>query len=131
MKSSPTSPVKWSFPTPDSLYSHIRTGREIPEAGPQENIIKKQTTTLTEILDHHLEKGQVIDLLSIDTEGHDLAVLKSLDLGKYKPGFIVIEDLGLLQNGIPDKEIPAYLDHWKYKLVSQDAQNLYFKVQAQ
>jgi FkbM family methyltransferase len=117
--------------TPDSLYSHIRTGEEISDAGSREKILKKQTKTLTAILDRYLEQGQVIDLLSIDTEGHDLAVLKSLDLVKYKPGFIVIEDLGLMQNEIPDKEIMAYMEQWKYNLVSRDVQNLYFKAQAQ
>lgn len=117
--------------TPDSLYSHIRTGRETPDTGSREKILKKRTATLTEILDHYIKRSQVIDLLSIDTEGHDLEVLKSLDLEKYKPEFIVIEDLGLLRNGIPDKEILAYLKEWKYKLVSRDAQNLYFKVNDQ
>ena len=112
--------------TPDSLYSHIRTGRETPDAGSRERILKKRTTTLTEILDHYLEKGQVIDLLSIDTEGHDLAVINSLNLEKYRPSFIVLEDLGLIQHGEADEKIVASLSKWNYILILKDAQNLYF-----
>jgi FkbM family methyltransferase len=49
------------------------------------------TRTLTSILDEHWTDGDAIDLLSIDVEGHDLRVLKSLDLAKYRPKIIVIE----------------------------------------
>lgn len=46
--------------------------------------------TLTEILD---TEGRTPDLLSIDTEGNDLNVLKGLDFAKYKPRVIIIEYL--------------------------------------
>lgn len=44
---------------------------------------------LSDILrDHNVER---IHLMSIDVEGHELDVLKSFDIEKYKPGIIIIE----------------------------------------
>ena len=54
----------------------------------QETVV---TRTLTSILDEHWKHGDAIDVLSIDVEGHDFQVLKSLDLSKYRPKIIVIE----------------------------------------
>jgi len=55
-------------------------------------VIKLRAHKLSEILDRHLPKSQRIDLLSVDTEGHDLEVLKSNNWKKYKPKFIIIEE---------------------------------------
>lgn len=49
------------------------------------------TRTLTHILDNTRFKGRRIDLLSVDVEGHDLAVLRSLDFAVYRPRFVVVE----------------------------------------
>ena len=45
---------------------------------------------LTTLLDEH---GVPPDfaLLSVDTEGHDLAVLRGLDFARYRPGVIITE----------------------------------------
>ena len=47
--------------------------------------------TLNTILDQSQFKGQRINLLSIDVEGHELAVLRSLDFDRYQPCVIIIE----------------------------------------
>jgi FkbM family methyltransferase len=49
------------------------------------------TRTLTSILDDNWQADDAIDLLSIDVEGHDFQVLRSLDLSRYRPKIIVIE----------------------------------------
>lgn len=123
--SSQSGEVEFSL-TPDSLYSHIRTEREFQDAGSRVRILKKRTKTLTAILDQYLEKGQVIDLLSIDTEGHDLEVLQSLGLEKYRPKVIILEDLGLISLAIPNEKIVFWLRQRNYHMVLKDAQNLYF-----
>ena len=56
--------------------------------------IRVQTRPLRDILAANLPAGQVIDLMSIDVEGVEMAVLRSNDWGKYRPGVIVIEILG-------------------------------------
>ena len=50
-----------------------------------------KTTTLKEILDNSKFKVLDLDFLSIDVEGHELAVIKGLDLEKYPVKIIVIE----------------------------------------
>ena len=47
--------------------------------------------TLTDILDETKYKDQKIDLLNVDCEGHDLAILKSLDFFRYQPRVIAVE----------------------------------------
>lgn len=54
--------------------------------------MKMTTTTLAQLLANHLSSGQKIDLLNIDCEGHDLAVLTSNDWKRFPPEVIVVED---------------------------------------
>jgi len=69
-----------------------------------------QVNTLASILNKHFSNNISFDLLSIDTEGHDLTVLKSNDWTKFRPKVICVEtqlDLSLHQ----------YLLKLGYKLV--------------
>jgi len=52
--------------------------------------IKVQTTTLSNILAN--ENVDYLDFLSIDVEGAELEVLLGLDLKKYRPKLILLED---------------------------------------
>lgn len=53
------------------------------------------TLPLAEILERHLTKGQAIDFLNVDVEGHDLEVLESNDWKRFRPKVVVVEDEGL------------------------------------
>lgn len=78
-----------------------------------------QTTTLKELLNSHLMKGQHIDLMSIDVEGLDFEVLKSNDWDKYVPDFIIVE-LPLLDiPGVLEHPISVYLQEKNYVLHSK------------
>jgi len=46
---------------------------------------------LDDVLEENLPKGTKIDLLTIDTEGFDLKVLKSANLEKWCPSYICVE----------------------------------------
>lgn len=48
---------------------------------------------LSAILDEHLTPGQAVDLLTVDAEGLDLAVLRSNDWGRWRPEVVVAEAL--------------------------------------
>lgn len=50
-----------------------------------------RTETLSSILDGTKFRDRPIDLLTVDAEGHDLAVLRSLDFQRYRPGLIAVE----------------------------------------
>ena len=57
----------------------------------QRELIKVKTITLEKILDLYLDKNKKIDLLSLDTEGYELNILKGLNLNKYRPYYILVE----------------------------------------
>lgn len=52
--------------------------------------VEVQAATLTEILDQ--VGAEAVDLLSIDVEGAELDVLRGLDLSRYRPSLILLED---------------------------------------
>jgi len=66
--------------SPESAAFHIVAERQI------------KTVTLAETLDAHLPPGQAIDLLSVDVEGGDLAVLASSDWARHRPTLVLVED---------------------------------------
>ncbi|MBI2465045.1 FkbM family methyltransferase [Candidatus Shapirobacteria bacterium] len=69
-----------------------------------------EVTTLSLLFDSYLPQRQTIDLLSIDTEGHDLTVLKSNNWQKYCPRLICVETQS-------DHSLHSYLLKLGYKQV--------------
>ena len=63
---------------------------------------KIQTKTLNSIIENSKFKDKKINFISIDVEGHELEVVKSINLKKYTPDIIVIEVL--------EKEILNHLE---------------------
>lgn len=88
--------------------------------------VQLDTQTLDEIIEKNLPVGQIIDLLSIDVEGHDFSVLKSISLQKYRPRVIVIEDLHHSHATLDQNHYVLYFKTFRYGLISTDKQNLYF-----
>ena len=84
---------------------------------------------LTKILDKTIYKDQHIDFLTIDAEGADYEVLKSLDFKRYEPKLICVE---IWRNQIQDfnvkkHKIYKFLFKKKYKLATNLADNFIFK----
>lgn len=69
--------------------------RQIEMWGAVKEKIPVPALPLAEILDRHLPKGQSIDFLTVDVEGHDYQVLESNDWSRFRPRIIVVEDEGL------------------------------------
>jgi hypothetical protein len=57
----------------------------------ESNLVSVPTITLEKLLDTYLGQGKIIDLLSLDTEGYELPILKGLNLCKYRPRYMLIE----------------------------------------
>lgn len=74
------------------------------------NLISVPAKKLEAILDEYNFKD--IDLLSLDTEGYELNILKGLNLDKYKPTYILVE----IYNHQFD-EIKNYLESKNYILL--------------
>ena len=66
---------------------------------------------MTNIIDETKYKNKKIDFLSIDTEGKDFEVLKSLNLKRYAPKYICIEiyNNNILKFDIKKNQIYKYL----------------------
>jgi FkbM family methyltransferase len=86
---------------------------------------KSTSVTLNEILESHSVQAR-FDLLTIDVEGHDLEVLSSLDLAKYRPYLIVIEMYDFDLESPLSHGVCRHLNHYGYHMVSYAAMNGYF-----
>ena len=91
---------------------------------------KMRTITLDSILssqrDRQSSPVHKIDLLCIDVEGHDLNVLKSINLKQYKPHLIVIEMHGFNKDRPEDSEIYKYMKEQDYNLAGYHIINGFF-----
>jgi len=75
------------------------------------------TLPLSEVLGRHVPKGQSIDFLTVDVEGHDYEVLESNDWKRFRPRLIVVEDEGL----DPDESrIVRMMEDHGYELCAQN-----------
>ncbi|MGQ0722259.1 MAG: FkbM family methyltransferase, partial [Candidatus Eiseniibacteriota bacterium] len=86
---------------------HAREHERLSGVTPRE--IRVPTRTLTSVLDEHPPPASGIDFLSVDAEGHDLQVLRSLDWSRYRPELALVEDDHRSLDGIARSVIATYL----------------------
>ncbi len=80
--------------------------------------LKLPCKPLTQILDDN-QVDKKFDFLSIDVEGHELDVLKTLNFDKYSPKVIMLEDNSKGEDKAPAK----YLKQFGYKRVCRTGVN--------
>ena len=85
------------------------------------------TTTLQQILDDYLPEDKEIDFLSIDVEGLDMQVLRSIDLEKQAPRMILVEILQTNYLEVFDNEINKYLTNFNYSIYAKSGNTVFFK----
>ena len=78
--------------------------------------------TLNTIIETEIQNIKEIDIISIDVEGGELKVLQGIDLLKYKPKIMVIENL----YNSPD--INNYLTNYGYILDKRIEYNEYYRL---
>lgn len=93
---------------------------------------KVKTLPLSEILNDCLPdtpNTPTIDFMNIDVEGLDFIVLQSNNWSKYRPNFILIEDLEsrLIDKTIQESALYKYLNQLDYQLVAKTFNTLFFK----
>jgi len=90
---------------------------------------KVNTYQLKQVLDKHLVSNQKIDFMTIDVEGLDLEVVESNDWKKYRPSFLLVEDLN--KNSLVDltskSDLYKFLIINDYILVAKTFNTLFFK----
>lgn len=74
---------------------------------------------LADILYKHVPPGRSIDLLSIDAEGRDLAVLQSNDWARYTPEIVIIEVLDTPLSDLPQHACVTFLAEKGYVTISR------------
>jgi len=82
---------------------------------------------LEKVLDNHLPQNTKIDFLTVDVEGLDLEVLSSNNWQKYRPSYVVAEDLDINLENLSDSVIYNFLYSKNYKLVGKTYASLIFK----
>ena len=85
-----------------------------------------ETCTLEEILDDNLVNFQKIDFLSIDVEGLDFEVLKSLNIDKYRP-YVILVELDFDLSDIYQDEIYKFLISKNYRLYAKAVHTFIFR----
>jgi len=104
------------------------------ETGRSARVVEVPTRTLASVLDEHADVP--LQLLSVDVEGHDMAVLRSNNWDRYRPALIVVEDHSVEQmiaQGTPpsdalgDSRITRFLAQHGYHLCAWTPPSLIFR----
>lgn len=85
-----------------------------------------ETSTLTNVLNDYLPLNQNIDFLTIDVEGWDFKVLKSIDFSKYRPRVILIEVLATSLADIEKEHTTNYLLSLGYSFYAKSINTVFF-----
>jgi FkbM family methyltransferase len=85
-----------------------------------------RTRTLDAVLREQLAPDTGIDLLSVDVEGHDLNVLRSIDLDHYRPKLIIVEMHRLDLARIEENPVNRHLAGNGFRQIGYDTLNGYF-----
>jgi FkbM family methyltransferase len=89
---------------------------------------KITTHRLADILAEHLPKNQQIDFLNVDVEGLDLQVLRSNDWEKYRPTYVLAENLQReAMDRLPTAPVVVYMREIGYELYSKTVNTLIFR----
>ena len=85
-----------------------------------------ETRTFKVVLNKFLPSDKEIDFLSIDVEGLDFKVLKSINFDKYKPKVILIEILESSFKDIDNSEISEFLKKNNYLVYAKALNTVFF-----
>lgn len=86
-----------------------------------------KTMPLAAVLDKYVPTGKVIDMLNIDAEGLDMAVLRSNNWNKYIPLFIIVEITENIEQ-LTSTLAYAYLTAKNYELVAKTLRTAFFRL---
>jgi FkbM family methyltransferase len=89
--------------------------------------ITLHTETLSNILEKHLPISTKIDFVSIDVEGLDLNVLRSNNWEKFRPLYILTEDLNLDPKNIYKSPVSEFLYSKGYSFFAKTLNTVFFK----
>jgi len=112
----------------ESLISGVGAKSDGPWQRNTQNskIEKHRAARLDRLISKHLGHGQAIDLLCVDVEGHEIEVLRSLDLAVISPRVILVEMHNFDLKGQKNSPVYLHLTQNGYDLKAFDGVNGYF-----
>lgn len=91
-----------------------------------ERVIDVPVLPLREVLAQHVSDGAIIDFLTVDVEGYDLAVLRSNDWVRYRPRLVLAESVGRDLSSIADEAIAVFLSQQGYRPYAKTVNTFFF-----
>lgn len=91
-------------------------------------VVQIEATTLRKVLKKHLPKEQEIDFMTVDVEGSELNALRSNDWNKFRPHYMVVEDLN--SSSIYEalrSDITGYLDACRYNAIGKTPTSIIYQ----
>lgn len=89
--------------------------------------VELMTETLANIFDTFLAEDQKIDFLTIDVEGMDLRVIKSNNWEKYRPEYVLVEELESdLETVMSESPVYKFMRGVDYKLVARSYNTCFY-----
>lgn len=91
---------------------------------------KLKTKTINEILDKYVPAGQKIDFITLDIEGVDVEVIRSLNYEKYAPDYFIVEELDYKYSdfiGYSASPIYQFLSQKGYIVVAKTKRSVIYK----
>lgn len=111
------------FPSLLNTFSKNEADIYVSQGYKLEKILKIEVKKLEEVIEERMLENSRIDILSIDTEGYDLKVLKGTNLKKYKPSFICVE----FSKDSISNELDKFLKDSCYEFIYSNPSNSIYK----
>jgi FkbM family methyltransferase len=86
---------------------------------------------LAQTLEEHLPADTTIDFMSIDVAGLDLDLLNSNNWDKYRPRFVLVEDVDSNFSKLDASEVYRFLADHNYEIAGKTLRTLIFKEKSQ
>jgi len=109
----------------ESALSHVVGARQVHSDSSRGREIELSVTSLSSLLTEHSVPNR-FGLLSIDLEGLDEEIIRSIDLNRWRPEVIVIELHGFELLSCASHPVVKHLLEFGYRLDSFSANNAFF-----
>jgi len=86
-----------------------------------------QVRRLADILDEYMSAAQTIDLMSVDVEGFDLAVMKSNDWQRFRARCLLVEAREFDLNRPDENAVHAFASSTGYRLIAKTVNTLIYE----
>ena len=109
----------------NSFEQHVSEGNDGSYA--VVGTVEVEIYTLAQTLEQYLPANTAIDFMSIDVAGLDLALLNSNNWEKYRPRFVMVEDVDSNFSKLDASEVYRFLADHNYEIAGKTLRTLIFK----